>query len=101
MSCQAAASSSVKLLSWVISSTAPVCSRCGRARLFLLVLAASTASHGGAYCATGKVLTTTSGMERPPRYNAKRESVENQLEDAAVKLANKPVRQVTSRHIPK
>ena len=65
--------------------------------MFLLVLAASTASHGGAYCATGKVLTTTSGMERPPRYNAKRESVENQLEDAAVKLANKPVRQVTSR----
>ena len=36
-------------------------------------------------------------MERPPRYNAKRESVENQLEDAAVKLANKPVRRVTSR----
>ena len=85
-----AASSSVTLLSWAISSTATVCSR-----LFLLVLAASTASHGGAYCATGKVLTTTSGMERPPRYNAKRESVENQLEDAAVKLANKPVRLVT------
>ena len=96
MSCQAAASSSVKLLSWVISSTATVCSRCGRARLYLLVLAVAT-SHDGVCCAAGKVLTTTSGMERPPRYNAKRESVENQLEDAAVKLANKPVRRVTSR----
>ena len=70
----------------------------GGPRLFLLVLAAATSSHGRACCATGKVLTTTSGMERPPRYNAKRESVENQLEDAAVKLANKPVRRVTSRH---